>query len=94
MALFTSLKNKFSPPLTEAPHNDSISDETARRTDSSRNESGDMKTPGEPGIAERSPDGSIGNDEVPSEDVQDGVRQIEALTLVWTKTSLAFAYIL
>ena len=94
MALFTALKNKFSPPLTEAPRNDSISDNTAPKTDNSRNEPGDLKTPGEPGIAERSPTGSFSNDEVPSEDVQDGVRQIEALTLVWTKKSLACAYIL
>lgn len=85
MALFTALKNKYK---------NSISDDTVPRTVKSRNEPGDIKTPGEPGIAERFPDGSFGNDEVPSENVQDGVRQIEALTLVWTKTSLAFAYIL
>ena len=32
--------------------------------------------------------------EMPSEDAQEGVRQAEAMTLAWSKTSLAIAYTL
>ena len=33
-------------------------------------------------------------DKVPNEDAQDGVKQVEAITLVWTKNSLILAYAL
>jgi hypothetical protein len=33
-------------------------------------------------------------EDVPDEEVQDGVAQVNAITMTWTKTSLATAYIL
>lgn len=94
MTLLSALRNKFAPPVTESVNVDAISGNTTPTAENYANEHGDSKTPKDPHVAEGSDHGSSGSDQMPSEDVQDGVRQVEALTLVWTKTSLGAAYIL
>lgn len=91
MTIITSLRNKFAPASRETT---TISDNAGQTTFPAEHGHGDSKTLHDPEIAESSDAGLSGSDQVPSEDVQDGVRQVEALTLVWTKTSLGVAYIL
>lgn len=90
MAVFSSLRNKLAHPTSAPTEGDAISGDTTPAHQDYGTGHEDSKTPGETEVTE----GSTSSDQLPSEDVQDGVRQVEALTLVWTKTSLGAAYIL
>jgi len=76
--------NDGSIHLSEGKHDASINDKhptaTARRGGDASSEDGSQS--------------AVAEDLVPDDTVQEGVRRAEAVTLTWSKTSLAIAYLL
>ncbi|KAK4500235.1 hypothetical protein PRZ48_008422 [Zasmidium cellare] len=91
MSLITAFRKKLGSGIPATTNNENDSEQTRHRAEK---EHGESKAFSDPEVAERSDIGKPTSEQLPSEDVQDGVRQVEALTLVWTKTSLGAAYIL